>query len=204
MGWPSDSTDILGFIWLPAAIIAQWPQDESAALFIFIGTIGLLAPVAAFAAWVGRLSLAWMPGTFLPGRAGNAIARWIPRRLAPSTAVIVCLGLALVGTSAWSFVREAQYTTLPPIHQQIQTAQANLSFVLRQPTFLPRGMVLIFVIGSPNRCNKPCDRIYCLNACAVLFYQGTHDASLTITEVAMTPTPSGPLAICWVSGDAAE
>lgn len=182
---------VLGFIWLPAVIIAQWPQYQSAAVFVFVGAIGLLAPVAIVAAWVGRLSLAWKPGTVLPGRAGNAIARWMPSRMTPSTAVIVCLGLALVGTSGWSFVRDAQHTTLPPIYQQIQAAQANLSFDLRQPTFLPPSMVLTFVVGSPNRCNKPCDHIYCQNACAVLFYQGAHDASLTITEVAMTPIPLG-------------
>ena len=51
------------------------------------------------------------------------------------------------------------------------TAQAKLSFALCQPTFLPPGMVLTFVTGSPHRCNKACARIYCLSACAVLFYQ---------------------------------
>jgi len=173
---------LLGFIWLPPAILAQWPRDESAAVFVFVGAIWLLAPLALLAAWAGRLSLAWKPGALLSGRARRPIAHRT-RRVMPTAVMSICFVLVLVGMSAWSFVRAAQYTTLPPIGQQMQMAQENLPFALRQPTFLPPGMVLTFVSRGPSRCQ-----------CASLLYQGGHGATMNITEIRGTPIQAaGPL-----------
>jgi hypothetical protein len=176
---------ILGFIWMPAAIIAQWQWYDSALIFVIVGAIWLLGPVALGAGWVGRLSLAWKPGAFTRGRAGSSTSRGkVPSRIAPAIAVTVCLGLALVGVSAWSAARDGglRAPTPPPLSQQIQSAQAHLPFALRQPHFVPAGVVLASVTAKPHSC---------LNPCVDLSYQGAHGAWLGITEIATTPSPLG-------------
>jgi hypothetical protein len=68
---------------------------------------------------------------------------------------------------------------MPPLSQQIQTAQANLPFALRQPSYVPAGISLISVTATPHSCANPC---------VDLLYNGSHGAWLDILEIAATPT----------------
>jgi hypothetical protein len=90
--------------------------------------------------------------------------------------------VALLALNAWSFSRatELHAPAAPPLSQQISAAKGNLSFKLREPSYVPQNMALVSVTATPGSC---------LNSCASLLYQGSHGAWLQIVEIATTPTP---------------
>jgi hypothetical protein len=121
----------------------------------------------------------WSGGRWLAGF-GIPISRRTLSRVTPAVVLTICLGVALLGLNAWSTVRAAglHAAAMPPLSQQIQTAQANLPFALRQPSYVPAGMSLVLATATPHSCANPC---------VDLLYNGPHGAWLDILEIAATP-----------------
>jgi hypothetical protein len=174
---------MLGFPWLLPAVIYRWqPWNPLASLLPVVG-IWLLAPVAVFAGWLGYRSLRLRPVSPVAPRGGRADAPSGPIRLTRAIALASCLVLALLALNSWSFVRAAGLhaaAALPPLSQQISAAQGNLSFTLREPSYVPQDLALVSVTATPGTC---------LNPCVSLLYHGSHGAWLGILEIATTPTP---------------
>jgi hypothetical protein len=171
---------LLGFPWLVPAIIYRWQAWDPVKILLPIGGMWLLVPLAIFAGWLGLRSRGWQPVARISHRAGSLPSPRTRSRITPAVVLTICLGVALLGLNAWSAVRAAglHAAALPPLSQQIQTAQANLPFALRQPSYVPAGMSLVSVTATPHSCANPC---------VDLLYNGPHGAWLDVLEIAANP-----------------
>lgn len=175
----------VGLPFLPLSFLIHDREVLPALMLPFIVPIWLLVPYAVLVAWLGaRVARARDARTL--GRPPSAIsanrrpAARGSRRLPATLFAGLALLVVLLAVNCWSAVRAA---TLPPVvtaplPQQLASAQQAVSFSIRQPGYLPAGVVPTSIGVAEAWCGR----------CVVyLNYQDAHGAWLGISEAPHDP-----------------
>jgi HAAS domain-containing protein len=168
---------VVGMPFLPLSLVLAPPPVGSLSLLPIIVIIWLLTPYAIFAAQLGaRVARNRDRQRMRVAAIATPRRRSVSRFAFASLVVLV----ALLDVNGWSLVRAltpATTASSPYVEQQLASAQANLPFTIRQPSYLPAGMTLNMAHAGVSDCN-PCVGY----TVAILEYRDSYDNWLTLTE----------------------
>jgi hypothetical protein len=174
---------IIGFPWLVPGLVYRAGIGES---FVQVGIVVLgiwaLAPYAMLAAWLGQRILGSHPKWVIVGGsvAPTASATRRIARPAPLWLGVGILAVLLLVVNSIAVGRAFIATPTVPVTEQLQGAQARLSFTIAQPTYVPSGMSLSAVMLDSAGCS-PCGVALTYSGSGTRFY---------LAEVPNSPTLS--------------